>query len=118
MMPDELKSLPKGQFIVMKTGTHPMETRLRLFLDWGITFDSVYEVPEKAERKVAYADKDELEQKILMRFHAGKVAEDAPTGDRSARGARGGVSQCQSDIGLRESARRAQKGFQHQEGKV
>ena len=24
MMPDELKSLPKGQFIVMKTGTHPM----------------------------------------------------------------------------------------------
>lgn len=25
MMPDELKSLPKGQFIVMKIGTHPIE---------------------------------------------------------------------------------------------
>ena len=35
MTPDELKSIPRGQFVVMKTGTHPMQTRLRLFLDWG-----------------------------------------------------------------------------------
>ena len=35
MTADELKDLPKGQFIVMKTGAHPMQTRLRLFLDWG-----------------------------------------------------------------------------------
>ena len=35
MTPDELKSIPKGHFIVMKTGTHPMQTRLRLFLEWG-----------------------------------------------------------------------------------
>lgn len=115
MMPDELKSLPKGQFIVMKTGTHPVETRLRLFLDWGITFDTVYEVPEKAERKVAYADKDELEQKILDRYYAGKVAEDAPISDKSAKG---GMSQRQSDFSLCESIRRGQKGIQHQEGKV
>ena len=75
MMPDELKSLPKGQFIVMKTGTHPMETRLRLFLDWGITFDTVCEVPEKVERKVAYADKDELEQMIecIKVYPSGKL---------------------------------------------
>ena len=38
MTPDELKSIPKGEFVVMKTGSHPMRTRLRLFLDWGITF--------------------------------------------------------------------------------
>jgi type IV secretion system protein VirD4 len=114
MMPDELKSLPKGQFVVMKTGTHPMQTRLRLFLDWGITFDSVYEVPEKAERKVAYADKDELEQRILTRFHAGKAAEDVPISDKSATG---GISQRESDISLRDSKRRGQRGFQHQEGK-
>lgn len=30
MTPDELKSLPKGDFIVMKTGTHPMRTHLHL----------------------------------------------------------------------------------------
>ena len=33
MTPDELKSIPKGHFIVMKTGTHPMRTRLQLFLE-------------------------------------------------------------------------------------
>ena len=33
MTPDELKSIPKGHFVVMKTGTHPMQTRLRLFLE-------------------------------------------------------------------------------------
>ena len=33
LTPDELKSIPKGSFIVMKTGTHPMRTRLQLFLN-------------------------------------------------------------------------------------
>lgn len=65
MTPDELKSIPKGQFIVMKTGTHPMRTRLRLFLDWGITFGESYVLPERAARKVAYASKQELEAAIL-----------------------------------------------------
>ena len=31
MTPDELKALPKGSFIVTKTGTHPMKTKLELF---------------------------------------------------------------------------------------
>ena len=115
MTPDELKSLPKGQFIVMKTGAHPMQTRLRLFLEWGITFDAVYEVSEKAERKVAYADKDELERKILTHYHAGKAAEDAVASDKKARG---GVSQTQSDFTLRESIRRSAGGIQHQERKI
>lgn len=39
MTPDELKSLPKGNFIVSKTGIHPMRTKLKLFLKWGITFE-------------------------------------------------------------------------------
>lgn len=65
MTPDELKSISKGQFIVMKTGTHPMRTRLRLFLDWGIRFGEPYQVPERAARKVAYASKQELEAAIL-----------------------------------------------------
>lgn len=64
MTPDELKSIPKGSFIVMKTGTHPMKTRLRLFLEWGITFGKPYILPERAARKVAYADKQALLQSI------------------------------------------------------
>ena len=50
MTPDELKSMPKGSFIVAKTGVHPMKVKLRLFLDWGIRFGKPYEVPEKAQR--------------------------------------------------------------------
>ena len=66
---DELKSLPKGEFVVMKTGTHPMRTRLRLFLDWGITFEKEgYQVEEQAARKVAYANKRMLMQVIREKF--------------------------------------------------
>lgn len=69
MTPDELKNLPKGQFIVMKTGTHPMQTRLRLFLDWGITFEKVgYQVPERSARKVAYANKQMLMKVIREKY--------------------------------------------------
>ena len=66
MTPDELKSIPKGEFVVMKTGTHPMRTRLRLFLEWGITFGEPYQVPERAARKVAYAGKRQLMRAIQM----------------------------------------------------
>lgn len=62
---DELKSLPKGSFVVMKTGAHPIQTKLRLFLDWGITFEKPYESEEKSHRRVYYADKEELEQNII-----------------------------------------------------
>jgi len=64
MTPDELKSLPKGDFIVMKTGTHPMRTHLHLFLDWGIKFEKPYILPEKTTRKVAYASKSDLMRAI------------------------------------------------------
>ena len=66
MTADELRSIPKGSFIVMKTGCHPMQTRLRLFLDWGITFEKKgYAVPAHANRKVFYAGRKDLEASIL-----------------------------------------------------
>ena len=65
MTPDELKSIPKGSFVVMKTGTHPMRTKLRLFLDWGIRFGEPYTVEEKAHRKVVYADKQTEEIAVV-----------------------------------------------------
>lgn len=86
MTPDELKSIPKGQFIVMKTGTYPMQTRLRLFLDWGITFETQYAVPEKAQRKVAYASKTELERNILNRNNVYDIGEDEPPSERTIGG--------------------------------
>ena len=41
-----------------------MRTRLRLFLEWGITFSEPYILPERAAREVAYADKQTLMRKI------------------------------------------------------
>lgn len=67
MSADELKAMPKGEFIVMKTGSHPMKVKLKLFLDWGITFGKPYEVPEQAERPVHYASKQELVMAIWDR---------------------------------------------------
>ena len=67
MSPDELKTLPKGHFILAKTGNCPMQTQLPLFLKWGIRFGEAYEVAEQAARPVTYADRFELEQEILRR---------------------------------------------------
>ena len=68
MSPDELKAIPKGSFIVMKTGTNPMRTRLRLFLDWGITFGEPYQTPDHGQRRVYYADRRELEEAIRKKY--------------------------------------------------
>ena len=68
MTPDELKALPKGEFIVMKTGRHPMRTRLRLFLEWGITFEEPYAVPLRKDAQVRYAGRKELLSSIMQRY--------------------------------------------------
>ena len=69
MTVDELKSMPKGHFVVMKTGCHPMQTVLKLFFKWGIVFEKKpYSIPEKAERKVAYCDAAEIERAIMEKF--------------------------------------------------
>ena len=68
LTPDELKALPKGEFIVMKTGCHPMRTRLRLFLEWGITFEEPYTMPPRENSEVRYADKKALISSILERY--------------------------------------------------
>ena len=68
MTPDELKSIPKGSFIVSKTGSHPMRTRLKLFTEWGINFEEAYAVPERAARKVCYADRKQLITVISAKY--------------------------------------------------
>lgn len=68
MTPDELKAMPKGSFITMKTGMHPMKTTFRLFLDWGIRFGKPLEMAEQTERRVVYAGREELERAILEKY--------------------------------------------------
>ena len=45
-----------------------MRTRLRLFLEWGITFDEEYRVAEQSACKVYYADREALIRAILKKY--------------------------------------------------
>jgi len=68
MTVDELKSMPKGQFIVMKTGTHPMISKLKLYFKWGIQFGEPYLLPDKGARAVSYMERDELIREIEIKY--------------------------------------------------
>ena len=94
MSPDELKSMPKGSFVVMKTGTHPMRTKLKLFYDWGIRFEKPLEMPDRGSRPVHYAGKAELEQAILKAYpviHTVSAVETAQTTGLSVKSMPNGV---------------------------
>lgn len=88
MTPDELKSMPKGQFVVMKTGCYPMKVRLKLFFEWGIAFNEQhpYQVKDQGNRKVAYAEKVEIINGIMRKYHSepqqelGRPTADVPGG--------------------------------------
>lgn len=83
LTPDELKSLPKGQFVVMKTGVHPMRVKLKLFFKWGIEFDedNPYAVPDHGGREVQYAEKKEIMDGIIKKYHPDWIVKDKPATD-------------------------------------
>jgi len=86
MTPDELKSMPKGHFIVTKTGVYPMRTRLKLFTEWGITFGKPYEIAEQSAREVEYADRRGVEEEIIRRHSACGDVPEEPEADAVASG--------------------------------
>ena len=45
-----------------------MQSTLKLYFKWGITFGEPYIIAEKSARKVEYADKDELVDAILREY--------------------------------------------------
>ena len=83
LTPDELKSLPKGHFVVMKTGVHPMRVKLKLFFKWGIEFDedNPYAVADHGGREVKYAEKKELMDGIIKKYHPDWIVKDKPATD-------------------------------------
>lgn len=103
MTPDELKGMPRGSFILMKTGEHPMRTKLRLFLEWGIQFEEPYEVPERGARKVYYADTKELEEGVL----AGNISANRKSGIWSKAPQGSGMVQSEMDESLHQRRRRS-----------
>lgn len=68
MTVDELKSMPKGQFIVMKTGTHPMISKLKLYFKWGIQFGEPFLLEDRGARRVEYASRDALMAAVEQKY--------------------------------------------------
>ena len=64
------RDMPNGQFVVMKTGVHPMRVRLKLFYKWGIQFDkdNPYTVTDNGGREVEYAEKQEIIEGIMKKY--------------------------------------------------
>jgi len=66
MNPDELKSLPKGTFVVMKTGFYPMKVKLKLsdynsnILDAGVYDGKRYFIPVTFEPQILLSSSSKL----------------------------------------------------------
>lgn len=69
---DELKTIPKGTFIVTRTGKHPLKTKLPLFLKWGIKFDCGEYDLDKKLKQVKYGDKDSLNKSVIKAYGSKK----------------------------------------------
>ena len=109
MSADELKAMPKGQFVVMKTGAYPMKVRLKLFFEWGISFGKPYEVKENAERKVEYAERKELTEKIAEKYCPDLKSEE--TGKQKPNGRAGGQIQAGARKNISHDGRRIDRPF-------
>lgn len=60
MTADELKSMSKGKFILMKTGSNPMKLNLTLFTHWGIRFDQHCKMKQSDQQVIEYTTKEEV----------------------------------------------------------
>jgi len=78
MTVDELKSMPKGQFIVMKTGANPFISKLKLYFKWGINFGNPYILSDRGERVVSYIDSNELSRDIEIKYPHSKKSVPIP----------------------------------------
>ncbi len=91
MTADEIKSIKKGNFIVLKTGFYPMKSKFKLFFKWGITFKNIFTMPERNERKIAYSSKDEIRQAMKYGQGAGRVRANAESLKSNAKAESSGV---------------------------
>jgi type IV secretion system protein VirD4 len=105
MTADELKALPKGTFIVTKTGFNPIKVKLKLFFKWGIQFeDEPYVVPLRDNKDIHYASKDDIMRAVFEKYSHGKMSEDEeiPPGSYSVEQILGEINDPQSSKAARK----------------
>ena len=64
MAPNELREMPKGEFVLLKTFCRSTKTHMPLFTEWGITLEEKYSMPERAIQEIKYMDVPELMKKL------------------------------------------------------
>ena len=64
MAPNELREMPKGEFVLLKTFCRSTKTHMPLFTEWGIMLEEKYSMPERAIREIKYMDVPELMKKL------------------------------------------------------
>ena len=100
----------------MKTGVHPMKVHLKLFFKWGIEFydEHPYTVPENGNRKVQYAEKKEIQEGIMEKYHPESVFDEPPVSEKANRGGKPHGDQQQNIFDevqpLNEKERRKKRG--------
>ena len=67
MAPNELREMPRGEYVLLKTFCRSARTRMPLFTDWGITLEEKYHVTERAKREIEYMDVNELIGRLKKR---------------------------------------------------
>lgn len=66
---EEIKNMPKGDFIIMRTAdagntANPIQCHFDIFMDWGITLAHGKEEPDRPMPVVSYATKEEIVDSI------------------------------------------------------
>jgi hypothetical protein len=71
--------LPKGTFIVTKTGFRPIQVKLKLFFEWGITFEKIpYEIPIFDRSNIRYTNRERIETAIRKKYPSITVRQKEP----------------------------------------
>ena len=109
MTPDELKNLPKGTFVVMKTAHHPMEVKLKLFFKWGITFGEPYISVKRGNRRVHYANRQSLIRAVLEKYPPTVDDMPAPRDESRRRGDHKPSQQHHGEMVIENPAKREQR---------
>ena len=67
MAPNELREMPKGEFVLLKTFCRSTKTHMPLFTEWGIELEEQYHMPERAIQEIKYMDVPALMEKLNRR---------------------------------------------------
>lgn len=76
MTADAIRTMNRGDFVVMRTGDHPIKCHFDLFLDWGIPpYKTSAERKAMKAQKVQYASREDIENAIINERANQKVSQ-------------------------------------------